>query len=269
MKRVIRITSFALSLLLLGGCKQNSHPAAKTPAPITELRVAAAADLQFALKELSTQFESAHPQTKLLVTYGSSGNFFAQIQNQAPFDVYFSADIGYPRKLADAGLALDGNVFTYAIGRIVIWVPESSPIDVGKLGIESLFAPNVKKIAIANPQHAPYGKAAVAAMSSLGVYQRVEPSLVYGENISQTAQFIQSGSADIGIIALSLAVAPEMKSRGRYWEIPLDAFPKMEQGGMILKSATQVKAARAFVEFSTGTHGRELLERYGFFLPEN
>ncbi len=233
-----------------------------------QIAVAAAADLKFALDELTTEFHTNQPDINVKITYGSSGSFYAQLQNQAPFDLFFSADIAYPRKLAEAGLALDTNVFLYAIGRIVVWTPKQSPVDVEKLGIQSLFAPSVQKIAIANPHHAPYGVAAVATMKSLKVYEQAEPKLVYGENIAQTAQFVQSGAADIGIIALSLAIAPQMRDAGRYWEIPLDAYPKMEQGGIILKWTKDANAARAFRDFMLGQHGRDVLKRYGFYLPE-
>ena len=214
-----------------------------------------------------TEFHTNQPAVKVKVTYGSSGNLYAQLQNQAPFDLYFSADIEYPRKLAEAGLALDTNAFLYAVGRIVVWTPKSSPVDVEKLGIQSLLDPSVKKIAVANPQHAPYGRAAVAAMKSLKVYDHAATNLVYGENIAQTAQFVQSGAADIGIIALSLAIAPQMRDAGRYWEIPLDAYPKMEQGGIILNWTNDADASRAFRDFVLGEHGRTVLKRYGFFLP--
>ena len=233
-----------------------------------ELNVAAAADLKFALDELVKESQTEHPSATVKVTYSSSGNFYAQLQNQAPFDLYFSADIAYPRKLAEAGLALDRDVFVYAVGRIVVWTSKQSPVNVEQLGIQSLFAPTVKKIAIANPVHAPYGAAAVAALRSLKVYEQAEPKLVYGENIAQTAQFVQSGAADIGIIALSLAIAPQMRDAGRYWEIPLDAYPKMEQGGIILNWTKDAAAALAFRDFVLGEHGREVLKRYGFFLPE-
>ena len=233
-----------------------------------QIAVAAAADLKFALDELTTEFHTNQPDINVKITYGSSGSFYAQLQNQAPFDLFFSADIAYPRKLAEAGLALDTNVFLYAIGRIVVWTPKQSHVDVEKLGIQSLFAPSVQKIAIANPHHAPYGVAAVATMKSLKVYEQAEPKLVYGENIAQTAQFVQSGAADIGIIALSLAIAPQMRDAGRYWEIPLDAYPKMEQGGIILKWTKDADAARAFRDFVLGQHGRDVLKRYGFYLPE-
>jgi molybdate transport system substrate-binding protein len=252
-----RILPLLLGLLLLA-----------LPARAAELTVAAAADLKFALDELVTEFHTNQPAIKVKVTYGSSGNFFAQLQNQAPFDLYFSADIEYPRKLAEAGHALDTNVFLYAVGRIVVWTPRQSPVDVEKLGIQSLLAFSVKKIAVANPTHAPYGRAAVAAMKALKVYERVEPKLVYGENIAQTAQFVQSGAADVGVIALSLAIAPQMRDAGRYWEVPLDAYPKMEQGGIVLKWTKNADAARAFRDFVLSKHGRDVLKRYGFFLPE-
>lgn len=252
------------AVLLASSCGKKT--AAHTPA--TKLTIAAAADLKFALDELIAEYRAANPETEVSVTYGSSGNFFAQIRNEAPFDLYFSADIAYPRKLADAGHALDNDVFLYALGRIVIWVPRDSPIDVETLGIAALSHPSVKKIAIATPQHAPYGVAAVAALKSLGAYEGAEPKLVLGENIAQTAQFIQSGAADIGVIALSLAIGPQMKDLGKYWEIPLEAYPTMEQGGMILKRTSSPDAAKSLRDHVLGEHGRALLERYGFLLPQ-
>jgi molybdate transport system substrate-binding protein len=242
--------------------------AAAPPGSAAELRVAAASDLKFALDQLATEFHAEQPAIRVQITYGSSGNVYAQLQNQAPFDLYLSADIDYPRKLAAAGHALDTNVFRYAVGRIVVWAANKSPLDVEQLGIQSLLAPSVERIAIANPRHAPYGAAAVAALTSLGVYEQVQPKLVYGENIAQTAQFVQSGAADIGILALALAIAPPMRDAGRYWEIPLDAYPAMEQGGLILKWTKDAAAARAFRDFVLGDRGRAVLSRYGFFLPE-
>ena len=238
------------------------------PVHSTELRVAAAADLKFALDELVREFQVIQPTIEVSVSYGSSGNFYAQLQNQAPFDLYFSADVEYPRKLAESGLAMDGNVFAYAVGRLVVWTPITSPIDPNQLGIQALLDPNVRKIAIANPRHAPYGAAAVAALRSLGVYEQVETRLVYGENIAQTAQFVQSGAADLGLIALSLAIAPRMQGAGEYWEIPLDAYPEMQQGGIILNSTKEPEAAKMFRDFILGQQGRAVLQRYGFFLPE-
>lgn len=255
-----RLTSiFAGAALLFAGQEKISA---------AQIAVAAAADLKFALDELATEFQTNQPDITVQITYGSSGSFYTQLQNQAPFDLFFSADVAYPRKLAAAGLALDTNVFLYAVGRIVVWVPKASSVDVEKIGIQSLLAPSVQKIAIANPKHAPYGVAAVAAMKSLKVFEPAEPKLVFGENVAQTAQFVQSGAADIGVIALSLAIAPTMQGAGRYWEIPLNAYPKMEQGGIILNWTKEAEAARAFRDFVLGEHGRSVLKRYGFYLPE-
>ncbi|HXG49552.1 MAG TPA: molybdate ABC transporter substrate-binding protein [Methylomirabilota bacterium] len=233
-----------------------------------ELAVAAASDLKYALDELVAEFRTNQPGTRVRVTYGSSGNFFAQLQNRAPFDLYLSADLDYPRRLAAAGHALDTNVFLYAIGRIVVWVPSSSSVDVEQMGVQSLVAPSVKKIAIANPRHAPYGRAAVEAMKSLRIYDHVEPQLVLGENTAQAAQFVQAGGADLGIIALSLALAPPLRSAGRFWEVPLEAYPRMEQGGVILRWTKEAGAARTFRDFVLGPRGRGVLKQYGFFPPE-
>ena len=233
----------------------------------TELTIAAAADLRFALDDLVKEFQEKSPAAKINVTYGSSGNFFSQLQNGAPFDLFFSADIEYPRKLAEKGLGAD-DAFLYAIGCIVVWVPKDSPVAVEKLGIKSLLEPSIRKIAVANPEHAPYGRAAVAALKTLGIYDQVVSRLVYGENIAQTAQFVQSGAADAGLLALSLAVAPQMREAGRFWQVPLDAYPRMEQGGIILKSTKDPQTARAFRDFVLGDRGREVLKLYGFSLPE-
>jgi molybdate transport system substrate-binding protein len=200
------------------------------------------------------------------LTLGSSGNFYAQIQNGAPFDLYFSADIAYPRKLEEAGLTVPGSLYQYAVGRIVLWTGHESRIDVTK-GFEALREPTVKKIAIANPKHAPYGRAAVAAMEYYKVYDQVKDRLILGENISQAAQFIESGACDIGIIALSLAIAPAMKSKGTYWEVPAEAHPSLDQGAVILKSSKQQEPAKQFLAVFKGAQGQEIMKRYGFALP--
>lgn len=229
--------------------------------------VAAAADLKFALDEILEAFRGRHPDIQVRVTYGSSGNFFAQLSNRAPFDIYFSADVDYPRQLVEQGLAATDTEFLYAVGRIVVWAPRRAMVDLKGLGIQALLDPSVRTVAIANPQHAPYGRAAVAAMKTLGVYEQVQDRLVYGENIAQTAQFIHTGAADIGIIALALALAPVLRDEGRYWEIPLDAYPRMEQGGVILPWAQDLEAAQALRTFVLGPEGKAILRAYGFFLP--
>jgi molybdate transport system substrate-binding protein len=231
-----------------------------------EVRVAAASDLKFAMDEVVQEFQKDHPETAVKVTYGSSGNFYSQLSNQAPFDLFLSADIGYPRKLSQQGLTLPGTEFLYAIGSIVLWVPTSSPIQVEQLKMEALRHDSVRHIAIANPKHAPYGKAAEAALRSFGIYEAVQSKLVLGENISQTFQFVQSGNAEIGIVALSLALAPSVKEQGRYWKVPLDAYPRLEQGGIILKWAKDMEAVQSFRKFVMGSKGRPLLKAYGFIL---
>src|ERR1700722_10457022 len=171
-----------------------------------QITVAAAADLQFAMQDVATRFEK-ETGMNVKLTYGSSGNFFQQIQNGAPFDLFFSANLDFAKKLENAGLTDAGSYYPYARGKIVIWVPKESKLNLSS-GMKALLDPSVKKIAVANPQHAPYGQAAVAALQKEGLYEKVKDKFVLGENISQTASFVVSGSADVGIVALSLALSP-------------------------------------------------------------
>ncbi len=231
-----------------------------------EVTIAAASDLNFAFKELIVEYEKA-TGNHVKLSLGSSGNFYAQIQNGAPFDLYFSADIGYPRKLEETGLTVSGSLYRYAVGRIVLWAGTASRLDVSK-GFDVLREPGIRKIAIANPKHAPYGRAAVAAMESFKVYEAVKDKLILGENISQAAQFIESGACEIGVIALSLAMAPAMSGKGVYWDIPVEAYPPLEQGAVILKQSKNQEAARRFLEFMQGSQGQEIMRRYGFLLPK-
>jgi len=229
------------------------------------LRIAAASDLQFALADLAAQYQK-QSGAKLAITYGSSGNFFTQIQNGAPFDLFFSADVTYPQKLIDAGFAELDFRYTYAFGRVVLWLPSESPLSPGQLQWRTLLDERIQKIAIANPDHAPYGRAAVAALQKAGLYEQLKSKLVYGENISQAAQFVQSGSAQAGILALSLATSPFMKS-GKYWEIPRELYPPLEQAVVLLKSSPNKPAACAFLSFLQTESARATLARYGFTLP--
>ncbi len=231
------------------------------------VRLAAAADLNVALGELITRFGASH-DVDVSVSYGSSGTFYAQLLNQAPFDMFLSADVTYPNQLASRGLTLPQSEFTYAIGRLVLWAPSSSPLDVERDGLRALTAASIAHVAVANPEHAPYGRAAVAAMQAAGVYDRVRPKLVLGENVAQAMQFVQSGAADAGIVALSLALAPNVKGTGRRFEIPAGTYPRMEQGGTILKWAADVDAARALRGFLLSADGGAILKQYGFFLPD-
>lgn len=231
-----------------------------------ELRVAAAADLNFAFRDIAARFEKETGHRVDLII-GSSGNFYSQIQNGAPFDLFFSADIEYPQKLAAAGLAEKESLYRYAVGKIVLWVPSASKLDVTQ-GLVVLQDPSVRKIAIANPAHAPYGRAAVAALKSEKLYERVSGKFVLGENISQAAQFVQSGNAEAGILALSLAVAPEMRDAGRYFEIPASDYPTIEQGAIVLASSKNKDTARLFLEFLRKPEIVKLMESYGFAVPQ-
>ena len=232
-----------------------------------EITIAAASDLNFAFKEIISEYETASGnQVKL--TLGSSGNFFAQIQNGAPFDLYFSADISYPKKLEEAGQIVPGSLYRYAIGRIVLWTRHESPVDVTQ-GIAALRQSSAKTIAIANPRHAPYGRAAIAAMVHFKMYDDVKDRLVLGENVSQAAQFVESGAADIGIIALSLALAPAMSTKGTYWEIPTETHPPLEQGAVIVKASKRADSAKQFLEFVKSRQGVAIMTRYGFVAPES
>ncbi len=231
-----------------------------------ELTVAAAADLTFAFKDIAAKFQ-AQTGDAVKLSLGSSGNFFSQIQNGAPYDLFFSADIGYAKKLEAAGLIEPGTLYEYAIGKIVLWVPSASKLDVSK-GLALLTDPAIRKIAIANPEHAPYGRAAKAAMLKEGVYDQVKDKIVLGENISQTAQFVQSGNVDIGIIALSLALAPTMKDKGRYFEIPADDYPAIEQAAVVLKSSKKKELAKKFIAFLRQPETIDVMQQYGFVVPK-
>jgi molybdate transport system substrate-binding protein len=235
------------------------------PGHAQQLRIAAAADLQYALTDLSARYEK-QTGVKLAITYGSSGSFFAQIQNGAPFDLFLSADTDYPKKLIDAGLAVPDSLQAYAGGRLVLWYPKDSPLNPVD-GLQTLLDPRVEKIAIANPEHAPYGRAAVAAMRNYGVYDQLKPKLVFGENISQAAQFVQSGSAQAGLIALSLAVSPAMAG-GKWVEVAMpDRYKWLSQAGVILKSSPNKQAAASFLSFLKTAEAQNILKDYGFLAP--
>jgi molybdate transport system substrate-binding protein len=239
-------------------------PARAEPEQIT---VAAAADLTFAFQEVAARFQK-DTGNSVKLSFGSSGNFFSQIQNGAPYDLFFSADISYPQKLEAAGLVEPGSLYRYAEGKIVLWVPNDSPIDLSQ-GLKALLEPGVRKVAIANPEHAPYGRAAVAALQHEQIYDRIRDKLVLGENISQTAQFAMSGDADAGILALSLTLAPAMSGKGRSFEIAPSSYPPIEQACVILKSSQKKPAARQFLDYLRQPAIVALMHRYGFVAPEN
>jgi len=233
-----------------------------------QVTVAAAADLNYALKDLASRFEHKTGD-KVVLSFGASGSFFSQIQSGAPYDLFFSADVDYPKKLAAAGLVESASLRVYAIGHLVLWAPSSSGLDPQKLKMDLLLQPSVKRIAIANPQHAPYGRAAMAAFEHFGMKDKVTDRLVLGENISQAAQFVQSGNAQAGLIALSLAMSPAMKDAGKYWELPADAYPEMQQGVAILSTSKHKPAAQAFIDYISSPEGTTVLEQYGFRVPSH
>jgi molybdate transport system substrate-binding protein len=231
-----------------------------------QLNIAAASDLKFALTELASAYQK-QSGAKLNLTFGSSGNFFSQIKNGAPFDLFFSADSEYPRRLDTAGLIVSKSTHEYAVGRLVLWVPPDSKIDLSKSGMNALLDPSVQKIAIANPAHAPYGRAAAAALANAGLSEKVKDKLVIGENISQAAQFAQTGNAQIGIIALSLALSPPLRS-GKYWEIPQRQYFPLIQSAVILKRCEQKDLAASFLKFVASPAGTKILEDFGFTKPQ-
>lgn len=228
-----------------------------------KLTIAAAADLKFALDEIVASFKKSNPADDVQVIYGSSGKFYAQIQQNAPYDLYFSADIAFPRELARAGFAAS-EVKPYALGRIVLW---STGMDASKMTLASLADSRIVRIAMANPKHSPYGKRAEEALRAAGLWEKLESKLVYGENIVHTAQFVQTGNAQVGIIALALAVNPELAKRGGYWLIPNTLHEPLEQGFIVTKRAASNAAARRFADYMGSPAARLVMTRYGFVLP--
>ncbi|MGE0702979.1 MAG: molybdate ABC transporter substrate-binding protein [Vicinamibacterales bacterium] len=261
-------------LLLAPGCGGGGEPAAPvgSTSGVMErppaLSIAAASSLRFALDDLVEGFREAHPETGVAVTYGSSGNFYAQIQNGAPFDLYLTAEISYAHQLVEAGLARPQSLFIFADGRIALWVLKDSPIDIETLGLRALLDPAVRQVSIANPAVAPYGIAAEEAMRAADVYDELKPKLVLGESIAQALQFVESGGAQGGVLALSLVVAPEVAARGRYVLLPSDVHQRIEHGGVILTGAAQPEAAGSFRAFLMSDAARPVLDRYGFAAPE-
>lgn len=267
MRSITRRRLFAACATLLLVALAPRAGAAEPAATARKVAVAAASDLKFALDEIAAAFHAANPTIEVVPTYGASGTLFAQLTNRAPFDLYLSADSAYPKKLIAQGQGVADTFFPYAIGQLVVWVPAASPLDLEQRGIDVLLDPSVKKIAIANPQHAPYGRAAEAALRHLGLYDKVKGRLVLGENVAQTAQFVSSGAADVGIIAHSLALSPPMRETGRAWSVPADSYPPLEQGGVILQWAADRPAADALRAFILGPAGSAILAQYGFKVP--
>jgi molybdate transport system substrate-binding protein len=252
--------------MLLAAGTQPVSTAQTKAAP--ELKVAAASDLSAAMDKLAAGFEK-QTGIHIAVSFGSSGNFFAQMQNGAPFDVFLSADKSYPEKLEQSALTA-GPIVPYARGQLVVWTADSTRLDLASKDghiLAALQSPAIFKIAIANPEHAPYGRAAVAALTHAGIYDLVKSKIVLGENISQTAQFAQSGNADVALIALSLALSEPMRRSGHYVLVPQNSYPPIEQAAAVLKSSQHQPEARRFLEYLTSAEAKSILHSFGFSDP--
>jgi len=235
---------------------------------VPELLIAAAADLNPALHDIAQQYEKKSG-IRIKLSFGASGGLTQQIENGAPFDLFFSADMDYPKHLIADGQADAASLHQYSLGRLVLWVPANSPLDLERQGMAVLVDGSVKKIAIANPEHAPYGRAAVAALKHAGLYDRLSDRFVMGENVSQAAQFAESGNAQAGFVALAHALSPAVKSLGKFWVVPADYYPPLEQGVVILSRSQHKKEAADFLRYLKTKDASDVLRKYGFTLPQN
>jgi molybdate transport system substrate-binding protein len=254
------VALLAVALVVAPGAAAGDPPARKRT-----LAVAAASNLKLAAEEVARAFEAEHPDVRVKLTLGASGSFFAQIQNGAPFDLFLSADREYPAKLVAAGLAAAADERTFAFGKLVAWLPPGSTVDLGR-GLAGLADPAVRRIAIANPAVAPFGRATEAAFRAAGVLDAVRPKLVLGTSVAQAAQFVSTGAADVAFLPLSLTFTKEL-SGGRVVPVPEALYPRIEQSGVVLGRASDPALARAFLAFVTGERGRAILARYGYGLP--
>lgn len=255
--RILFLSAIALLLLATAVPIPHAESAGR------EINVAAAADLSSALQEVAANFEK-RTGVAVKLSFGASGALTQQIQNGAPFDIFFSADMGYPQQLVAAALGDGATLYRYAVGRLVLWVPKDSPLDVERKGMDVLLDPSVKKIAMANPLHAPYGRAAEAVLKHYNLYEKVAERLVLGENIAQAAQFVESGNAQAGLVALAHAMAPSMQGKGRYWIIPADAYPPLDQGVLVLSHSEHRHDALAFLEYIKSEEAAAVMKKYGF-----
>ena len=251
--RLAPLAAFVLVLACVTACKDKSTT---TPAH-DELTIAAASDLTPAFEEIGREFETA-TKTKVIFTFGSTGMLSKQIENGAPVDLFAAANVSYIDELDKKGLIIPDSKAIYARGRITLWTPDTS--DIRLQGIADLARPEVMRIAIANPDHAPYGLAAKQALESAGIWDRVKPKLVYGDNIRQTLQYAETGNVDVAIVALSLST----QSRGRWTLIPEELHQPIDQGLGIIKTTRNEKAARAFAVFLSGPQGQAIMKKYGF-----
>jgi molybdate transport system substrate-binding protein len=255
-----RRTWLALLLVVLAGAAARAEAAPRV------LGVAAAANLKTAAEELKRAFEAANPGVQVTLTLGASGAFFAQIRNGAPFDVFLSADREYPAKVIAEKLGAAADERIYALGKLVAWLPPGSALDLEERGLAALADPAVKRIALANPAVAPFGRATEAAFRAAGVLDAVKDKLVLGTSVAQAAQFATTGAADVAFLPSSLTFGRELAG-GKVVPVPESLYPRIEQSGVVLSTARDPALARAFLAFVTGEGGRAVLARYGYGLP--
>jgi molybdate transport system substrate-binding protein len=234
--------------------------------PKQTLTVAAAANLKAAADELKAAFEAAHPGVGVALIMGASGAIFAQVQAGAPFDLFLSADRDYPARIVEAKLGAPADERVYAIGKLVAWAPPGSRLDLESRGLAALVDPAVKRIAMANPSVAPFGRATEAALKTANIYDAVKGKLVLGSSAAQAAQFATTGAADVALLPLSLTFGKDLAT-GRAWPVPAPLYPRIEQSGIVLAGAREPALARAFLAFVTGEKGRAILAKYGYGLP--
>jgi molybdate transport system substrate-binding protein len=242
-------------------------PRLLTQASAREITVAAAADLSSALTEIAANYQK-NTGVQVKLSFAASGAITQQIENGAPFDVFFSADMDFPRRLIAGGHADGASLYRYAVGKLVLWTPMDSKLDFEHAGMNELLDPSVKKISIANPQSAPYGRAAVAALKHYGLYEKVSDRLVTAENVAQAAQFVESGNVQVGFVALAHALAPAMRGKGKYWVVPAEAYPGLDQGVVIVSHSAHKEGGEDFVRYIKSSAVAAVLERYGFSVPE-
>jgi molybdate transport system substrate-binding protein len=237
------------------------------PASSATLMVAAASDLATSIDELGAAFSRQERGAEVKTSLGSSGNFYAQIKNGAPFDVFLSADMAYPARLAKEGAAEAATLTPYAIGRVVLW--SADPRFDLKQGMRVLNDPRLLRVAIANPDVAPYGQAARAALQAHGFWDAVKGKLVIGENIAQTAQFIQTGNAQLGVVSYSTVLSPRLKGVGSYYLIPDTGSAPIEQGAVVTRRGASNPLSARFLQFLQSPAAREILLRHGFSIPRD
>lgn len=252
MKTASRLAIASCLLLLL-------NPLASADA--AEIRVAVASNFTGAMRQIARQFEqrSGH---RVILAFGSTGKHYTQIRNGAPFDAYFAADSRHPRLLEKEGVALPGSRFTYAVGKLVLWSPLAGYVDSrGRVLEQGTF----RHLALANPRLAPYGKAAREVLEKLGLWQPLQARMVRGENIGQAFQFVASGNAELGLVALSQISHGGKPLSGSWWEIPAVLYSPIEQQAVLLKEDA---AAREFIDFVRSDAARKIIASYGYALPD-